>query len=251
MSPKEDTEPRSNPPKPLFSKTQFHSLPHSSMKSRSNFASWEANNLMEEMTHGSHAFHRSMLKSEQSSTMDLDSLSARYAEDSLNFDLQEVAEEDSLTPDDDFSNLEHDSLQPKEIKEPKKEKKKLIIPYNESFSSTTSVFTTSQDGSLENQTEEDSLTRSNPNLTLNMVPLKPFLNDQQPIQKPNLYKSPAQPLIIGPEYQPNTLYHHQPAGPLRPEIAQAQQTRTVANTSSSSLMKLATERMKKKFLGWS
>ena len=248
LSPKEELEPRSNPPKPLFSKTQFHSLPHSSMKSRSNFASWEANNLMEEMTHGSHAFHRSahssMLRSAQSSTMDLDSLSAKYAEDSLNFDLQEVAEEDSLTPDDDLSNLEHDSLQ--HPKEPKKDKKKLIIPYNESFSSTTSVFT---DGSLDsctkNQTEEDSLTQSNPNLTLNMVPLKPWLNEQQ--QQTKVYKSSAQPLIIGPEYQ----QPFNPTGPMRPDLAQAQQARTVANSSSSSLMKLATERMKKKFLGWS
>ena len=90
--------------------------------------------------------------------MELDSLSANRCpivqeEDSLNFDLQEVAEEDSLTPDENV--YEHDSLQPvSTLKNPIKQDivskgerlnnqpKKLIIPYNESFSSTTSVFTT-------------------------------------------------------------------------------------------------------------
>ena len=129
LSPAKDLDqPRSTIPKPLFSRSHngFQSLPHSSsMKSRvSN--SWEANNLMEEMTHGSHvAFHRSLSgKSPHSSTMDLDSLSARYAEDSLNFDLQEVAEEDSLA-EEDLDLLEHDSLQPKAKGV---DKKKLIIP---------------------------------------------------------------------------------------------------------------------------
>jgi len=239
-----DSQPRSTIPKPLFSKSHgFHSLPHSSMKSRvSNFASWEANNLMEEMTHGSHvAFHRSLSKSAHSSTMDLDSLSVRYAEDSLNFDLQEVAEEDSLGNEDEEDLIEHDSLQPKSKPV---EKKKLIIPYNESFSSTTSVFTTSQDGSLEShkngQTEEDSLTTTQSNVTLNMVPLKPWLNNHH-------QASTNQPLIIGPEYQP--IKSH-------PEVdhpgaqQQALQPRH-SPAGSSSLMKLATERMKKKFLGWS
>lgn len=237
LSPAKDLDqPRSTIPKPLFSKNGFHSLPHSSsMKSRlSN--SWEANNLMEEMTHGSHvAFHHRSLSSKSvSSTMDLDSLSARYAEDSLNFDLQEVAEEDSLADED---LIEHDSLQPKKVVV---DKKKLIIPYNESFSSTTSVFTTSQDGSLEstkNQTEEDSLTttsQTTSNVTLNMVPLKPWLHHQPS----------NQPLILGPEYQPS-----KPSS----EVVGAQQLRQQppVPAGSSSLMKLATERMKKKFLGWS
>ena len=239
LSPAKDLDqPRSTIPKPLFSRSHngFQSLPHSSsMKSRvSN--SWEANNLMEEMTHGSHvAFHRSLSgKSPHSSTMDLDSLSARYAEDSLNFDLQEVAEEDSLADED---LIEHDSLQPKKVVV---DKKKLIIPYNESFSSTTSVFTTSQDGSLEstkNQTEEDSLTttsQTTSNVTLNMVPLKPWLHHQPS----------NQPLILGPEYQPS-----KPSS----EVVGAQQLRQQppVPAGSSSLMKLATERMKKKFLGWS
>ena len=242
-----DSQPRSTIPKPLFSKSHgFHSLPHSSMKSRvSNFASWEANNLMEEMTHGSHvAFHRSMSgKSAHSSTMDLDSLSARYAEDSLNFDLQEVAEEDSLgdeVAEDEEELIEHDSLQPKT--KSVVEKKKLIIPYNESFSSTTSVFTTSQDGSLEsnkNQTEEDSLTTvSQSNVTLNMVPLKPWLNNQH-------HHQASGPMIIGPEYQPS-----KPTEVVTTATG-AQQALQPRPQGSSSLMKLATERMKKKFLGWS
>jgi len=244
LSPAKDLDqPRSTIPKPLFSRSHngFQSLPHSSsMKSRvSN--SWEANNLMEEMTHGSHvAFHRSLSgKSPHSSTMDLDSLSARYAEDSLNFDLQEVAEEDSLA-EEDLDLLEHDSLQPKAKTG---DKKKLIIPYNESFSSTTSVFTTSQDGSLEstkNQTEEDSLTirtQTTSNVTLNMVPLKPWLHHQPS----------NQPLILGPEYQPSNHLSTEVVGAQQPLRQQPQ----VVPAGSSSLMKLATERMKKKFLGWS
>ena len=121
LSPKneQDCNPASSPAcsisKPeLFHKRQeFHSLPHAS-------SNWEANNLMEEIIHGSHIHQQRS----SSSTMELDSLSARYSlnldgldgpdgiqatteEDSLNFNLQEVDEEDSLTT---HSNYENDSL---------------------------------------------------------------------------------------------------------------------------------------------
>ena len=157
--------------------------------------------------------------------------------------MQEVAEEDSLgdeVPEDEEELIEHDSLQPKT--KSVVEKKKLIIPYNESFSSTTSVFTTSQDGSLEsnkNQTEEDSLTTvSQSNVTLNMVPLKPWLNNHHRHQA-------SGPMIIGPEYQPS-----KPTEVVTTATG-AQQALQPRPQGSSSLMKLATERMKKKFLGWS
>ena len=167
-------------------------------------------------------------------------------------------------------------------------KKRLIIPYNESFSSTNSIFTgTSQDGSLDSctkqQTEEiDSLTQSNPNLTLNMAPIKPWLNElagnsniqQQPsavmvnklvnLSPPsgaNLYSNPTMtrhsapievpssfqvPIQIGsnPDLAANSNFPPKiglPAQPITP---------TPPTTASPSLMKLATERMKRKFLGW-
>ena len=315
---------------------QFHSLPHTSInKTSSNFgqvSSWEANNLMEEMTtHNSHIIHavtaptvrlasNMVPGSNPTSTMELDSLSNRLSssnmvpgsnpiiaeEDSLNFDLQEIDEEDSLTPDEHF--YEHDSLQPvvkpilKQQDKPhgpgfesQQQQKKLIIPYNESFSSTTSIFTTSQDGSLDsctkNQTEEDSLTQSNPNLTLNMVPIKPWqptVVATVPATIPPPVATPVinhYPKIIGPEYQqqngPPPAYvhnqihlhnpyhhsqqihhqqtpHHPPVTIVRPPnnlvsqptSAQAA-TMVVPAQSSPSLMKMATERMKRKFLGWS
>ena len=254
-------------------------LPHSSMQQRSMpyGQSWEAYNLMEEMIHGSHV-HKSTSDSQVHSdyTMELDSLSARYNQtqsliekefdgetieeeeeelDSLNFNLQEV-DEDSLTQDYDY---EHDSLQ---IPEPKVKdnKKKLIIPYNESFSSTNSIFTTSQDGSLDSctkqQTEEDSLTQSNPNLTLNMAPIKPWLNEltsqQQQQQQhhtvninpPINYLHPTQPLIINSDYPKSKTVNPSPIETTsRPD-------QSVQPSTSPSLMKLATERMKRKFLGW-
>ncbi len=250
----------------------FHSLPsHNSngvqeAKPSLNFSSgWsEANNGMEEMT-----FNQGQMMAKLAS-MDLDSLAHNSQmlalhsptipeeEDSLNFDLQEVTEEDSLGHQghqEEFC----DSLQPKEDLALKaKNNKKLIIPYNESFSSTNSIFTTSQEGSLDSvtqgqtqaQTEEDSL-------TLNLTPIIP---------KPNwpVGQHVHQPKILGPEYQPGPygLAHgpnvmssgHAQYGPNVLAIGPSQHTANhspVVPTSSPSLMKLATERMKKKFLGWS
>jgi len=297
---------------------QFHSLPHNSInKTSSNFgqvSSWEANNLMEEMTtHNSHKFISTNTVEEapttptvrstasNNSTLELDSLSARYPivheEDSLNFDLQEIDEEDSLTPDEHF--YEHDSLQPvvkpiviqdnsskggllkgggqQNQDQPKKLK---VIPYNESFSSTTSIFTTSQDGSLDScnknvdeQTEEDSLTQSNPNLTLNMVPIKSWPAAHTVVSvSATSHPINHHPKIIGPEYQQpiqdshRILYQQQqmiqqqvpqpPATIVKPVINLAQPTSAQAVTmvvpqSNQSLVKMATERMKRKFLGWS
>lgn len=207
--------------------SQFHSLPPNSMKATgSSFgqvSSWEANNLMEEMTTGNS--HMQIQYVSNTGKMELDSLIngdmmiPEADEDSLNFDLQQV--EDSLTPDDDEEH--YDSLQPS------KSKKKLIIPYNESFSSSNSIFTTSQEGSMESgggknkQREEE----QEDSLTLNMMPLGP--NWQQ------------YPKILGPEYQPAATLQDQAT----PQPIQASQLQT-----SHSLMKMATERMKRKFLGW-
>ena len=353
------------------SSNHFHSLPHeSSMQNVQsggnsnskdlagnsngsmppNGQSWEAFNLMEEMTHGSHVRHKLAGNSNSPidfTTMEIDSLSARYqthsmtegileeedeelagnsnldVDDSLNFNLQETVDEDSLTGggnsnskdlagnsniSDDEDYYEHDSLQVDEEENSAKViqvhklagnsnspiaikghvKKRLIIPYNESFSSTNSIFTgTSQDGSLDSctkqQTEEiDSLTQSNPNLTLNMAPIKPWLNElagnsniqQQPsavmvnklvnLSPPsgaNLYSNPTMtrhsapievpssfqvPIQIGsnPDLAANSNFPPKiglPAQPITP---------TPPTTASPSLMKLATERMKRKFLGW-
>ena len=298
---------------------QFHSLPHTNSihRTSSNFgqvSSWEANNLMEEMTtHNSHKFIPATnmetptaptvrSTASNNSTLELDSLSARYPivheEDSLNFDLQEIDEEDSLTPDEHF--YEHDSLQPvvKPIviqdncskggllkggsgQQNQDQPKKLrVIPYNESFSSTTSIFTTSQDGSLDScnknvdeQTEEDSLTQSNPNLTLNMVPIKSWPTAHTVVSvSATSHPINHHPKIIGPEYQqpiPDShriLYQQQqmihqqvlqpPATIVKPVINLAQPTSAQATTmvvpqSNQSLVKMATERMKRKFLGWS
>ena len=228
----------------LFEKASFNPV---SLPSR---PSWEANNLCEELTHTSHLMVNPRLTG-SASTMDLDSLSVRLnqdPEDSLDFNLQEaIDEEDSLIEQD----LEHDSLQ---IKEPvKPTKKKLVIPYNESFSSTNSIFTTSQDGSLDSccNKNQDSLNQSN------MVPIKPWLNELtgQPklvnlqVQQPKLVNprvfNPNQPLIIGQDYQPM-------CKPVKPVVSSqsAVATQPVEPVSSPSLMRLATERMKRKFLGW-
>jgi len=286
---------------------QFHSLPQTSInKTSSNFgqvSSWEANNLMEEMTtKNSQIFSKNLQILQNGAnpsmiTMELDSLSNRYPllsngpllsndsnhdEDSLNFDLQEAGEEepeqDSLTGSNENHYYEHDSLQP--IKPVIKEKKKLIIPYNESFSSSNSIFTTSQDGSLDsncanhrnNQTEDDSLTHSNPaNMTLNMKPWRPEYNNHLQNDHPRIlgtadFQNPRilgpeyqnsgilapqyqNPKILGPEYQPG-LPGSNPVNIMPQPMAQATAPMAVPQ-ASPSLMKMATERMKKKFMGWS
>ncbi len=336
-----------------YQSNQFHSLPH---QSHSNHgygpmsSMLEANNLKEEITHGSHIRRMSSYiplvqdsgsGSAQANMMDLNSISYNHnldvtEEDSLNFELQE-AEQDSLVQDYssyDYNNHKQGDVDPEfqadslttlrkmdgQIVIPKddQDKKKLIIPYNESFSSTNSIFTTSQDGSLDSCSknrptedgEEDSLTAVNPanSLTLDMKPIHPIQNHhwnymvdpynngigigvplQQQTgcpranpnqrQQPKIYSTNSQqPLIFGQDYQPtlppkmrNGGSSHAPAVPARhvsnpdlfndlaePEVQQhpqlspsrLQQQSQHNQQQQPSLMKMATERMKKKFLGW-
>ena len=300
-------QPQQPQPPKLFIKrsspsNQFHSLPQSSIgnptgtSNHSHVQSWEAYNNLEEITQESHVHHKS-IQSIPDYTMEMDSLSARYHQelaedfredlegnddDSLNFNLQEVDEQDSLGQE---AFYEHDSLQIEDkpaIKNRDREKKKLIIPYNESFSSTNSIFTTSQDGSLDsctkhqNEEEEDSLTQSNPNLTLNMAPIKPWLDEihQHSVSNPNLTKinpvptrvynhqqqsSPVinsdfiasiKPLAMNNPSSEQLLLQDGTSRPEQPVVNQLAPNSATNTTTSPSLMKLATERMKRKFLGW-
>lgn len=260
---------------------QCSSLPYSNRNRTDQTMSYQANNLLEELQLVSHGHEKLAI--------DVDSLSYKPAvdEDSLNFSMQaveqdslaehnwddQVSEVDSLhrgvgTPEpDSLAAIKDDPRRPNRCSEhlvnrvevpPQQGKRKLIIPYNESsYSSTTSVFTPSRDGSCESCTripqEQDSLTLSSEDVTLDMRPLRNSLARGNPSQTSNLLgHMPHPPLSVAPGPRLPMQPELKPLERNQPKTYTRKATQNIPSSpeTSPSLMKLATERMKRKLLGW-
>jgi hypothetical protein len=160
-------------------------------------------------------------------------------------------------------------------------KKKLIIPYNnDSFSSNTSIYSGSRDGSLagsdldvsvsSKMAEPDSLTPQGvsveQNLTLDLSALQErkssVSEDENPFglqrirrQSTHSVGYPVSPIPrISESWRPEGFQRHRPEVTSRPGSRTQSPIRVLSQQSnplvSQSLMRMATERMKRKFLGW-
>jgi len=194
-------------------------------------------------------------------------------EDSLNNDQQKEKRQDSY-----FDSLVADFSKPDQDSSPKK---KLIIPYNnDSFSSNTSIYSGSReslagsdyDVSITSKTAEpDSLISQvgpgEQNLTLDLSTLqerKSSVSDddnaiaiqiRRQVQAGNSIGFSASPTPrISESWRSDGYQRHRPEVVSRPGSRTQSPIRVLGQQNnplvSQSLMRMATERMKRKFLGW-